>query len=169
MIKQVVIYPNDILSVVASDVDSSDYGSAVNLLPIMYDTMYASNGIGLAAPQIAISKRIVVIDVTESKQSPIGMINPVIVARSNSFIEFYEGCLSVPGVNADVLRHAEISVQYLDQSLKKCTIQASGILSVCLQHEIDHLDGKLFIDRISSEIRDELMANYTTETRNIGE
>lgn len=109
----------------------------------MAETMYAKEGVGLAAPQIGVSLRIVVIDVGEGL---IELINPEIVKSAGSGT-FREGCLSVPEIMGDVKRYSEVKVEGLDSLGKKITVKGSGLLAICLQHEIDHLDGILFIDR----------------------
>lgn len=123
----------------------------LKLMEDMLETMIAAPGIGLAAPQVGISERIIVAKVDDLEYF---LVNPRIVKKSGKEI-CYEGCLSVPGVEAPVERHKEVSVQALDKTGKPVTIDAGGLLAVVLQHEIDHLDGILFVERVSdpSEIR----------------
>ena len=118
----------------------------------MYETLYASgNGIGLAAPQVNIRKRIVVIDLkNDDKPSPITFVNPIITKFSDEKFLNQEGCLSVPEYYADVERSKEVEVEWFDESGKKIKRKLSGLLSICIQHEIDHLDGILFIDHLSA-------------------
>ena len=118
----------------------------------MYETLYASgNGIGLAAPQVDIRKRIVVIDLKEDgKSSPITFINPKIIKFSDEKFINQEGCLSVPEYYADVERAKEVEVEWFDDLGVKYKKKLSGLLSICIQHEIDHLDGILFIDHLSA-------------------
>ncbi len=118
----------------------------------MFDTLYSSgNGIGLAAPQVNILKRIVVIDLKEDgKSKPITFINPKIKNFSKDKFINKEGCLSVPEYYADVERSKEVEVEWSDESGKKYVRKLSGLLSICIQHEIDHLDGVLFIDHLSA-------------------
>ena len=118
----------------------------------MFDTLYASgNGIGLAAPQIGISKRIVVIDLREEgQQNQIVLINPKIISKSEENSINQEGCLSIPGYYADVERSNQIHAEWSDENGKKVKKKCSGLLSICIQHEIDHLDGILFIDYLSN-------------------
>lgn len=123
--------------------------SIEKLLDNMADTMYAANGIGLAAPQIGVSKRVVVVDVGEGL---LEFINPLIVERNGEDIET-EGCLSIPGVTGDVVRAAEVRVQGLDRQGKPVDIRAEGMLARALQHEIDHLEGILFIDKAKKTYR----------------
>ena len=118
----------------------------------MYETLYASgNGIGLAAPQVDIRKRIVVVDLKEDgKSSPITFINPKIIKLSDEKFINQEGCLSVPEYYADVERAKEVEVEWFDELGVKYKKKLSGLLSICIQHEIDHLDGILFIDHLSA-------------------
>ena len=118
----------------------------------MYETLYASgNGIGLAAPQVDIRKRIVVVDLKEDgKSSPITFINPKIIKLSDEKFINQEGCLSVPEYYADVERAKEVEVEWFDDFGRKNKKKLSGLLSICIQHEIDHLDGILFIDHLSA-------------------
>ena len=114
----------------------------------MFETMYAAPGIGLAASQVDVHKRFMVIDVSEAKDSQLVFVNPEIVASSGEEV-CQEGCLSVPGIFADVTRAAEITVRALDRNGKPFELATDGLLAVCIQHEIDHLDGKLFVDYLS--------------------
>jgi len=114
----------------------------------MLETMYAAPGIGLAATQVNIQQQIIVLDISEDKNSPMCLINPEIVS-ANGFEEMQEGCLSVPGIFENVERAEEITVQALDEKGKQFSCQADGLLAVCIQHEIDHLEGKLFVDYLS--------------------
>ncbi|MFK7815437.1 MAG: peptide deformylase [Gammaproteobacteria bacterium] len=114
----------------------------------MFETMYAAPGIGLAATQVNIQKQIIVIDVSEDKSEPVCLINPKIIAKDGEE-EMQEGCLSVPGIFENVRRAESITVQALDQQGVEFTQDAEGLLAVCIQHEMDHLDGKLFVDYLS--------------------
>ena len=115
----------------------------------MLETMYLENGVGLAATQVNIHQRIVVIDVSETRDQPIVVINPEIIEQSGEE-ESEEGCLSVPETNAKVKRCEFVTLQYMDIDGNTQTIEADGLLAVCIQHEMDHLKGKLFIDYLSS-------------------
>lgn len=119
------------------------------LLDDMLETMYEAPGIGLAAPQVDIMERFTVIDVTEERDQPLVLVNPVIRERSDELRVHQEGCLSIPGVFADVTRADGIEVEALDREGKPLVLRADGLLATCIQHEIDHLDGKLFIDYLS--------------------
>ena len=122
-----------------------------NLMNDMLETMYEAPGIGLAAIQIGVLKRVVVIDVSkkEGEKSPLFLVNPEIIYRSKKTSTYEEGCLSLPGQFAEIERPAECKVEYLDFNGKKKQLDAKGLLSTCIQHEIDHLNGVLFIDYLS--------------------
>lgn len=150
-LRPIVIAPDPVLKLVAKPVETVDAGIA-QLMDDMLETMYAANGIGLAAPQIGVSKRVVVVDVHEPDEprKPIKLANPEIVWVSDDDKEREEGCLSLPEHHAVVERPADIKVRYLDETGVEKIREADGLLSVCIQHEIDHLDGILFVDRISA-------------------
>ena len=118
------------------------------LVDDMLETMYAAPGIGLAAPQVNISRRVVVIDTSEHKDTPLCLINPNILSAEGRE-QMDEGCLSVPGFFETVTRAERVRVEALDRDGNPFTLDADGLLAVCIQHEIDHLDGKLFVDHIS--------------------
>ena len=126
------------------------------LMDDMLETMYAAPGIGLAGVQIGILKRLIVIDVSkdEEKKSPLFLINPEIISKSSNTSVYEEGCLSLPGYFAEIERPAECQVEYLDYHGKKKKMKASGLLATCVQHEVDHLNGILFIDYLSKLKRD---------------
>ena len=118
------------------------------LIDDMFESMYEAPGIGLAASQVDVHQRFMVIDVSEDKSRPLVFINPEITAREGDQV-YQEGCLSVPGVFADVTRSDRITVQALDRHGKSFAMDADGLLAVCIQHEMDHLVGKLFVDYLS--------------------
>lgn len=140
------------------------------LLEDMLETMYEAPGIGLAAPQIGVSRRLVVLDVAERdaededapppEPRPMRLVNPEIVWASDAMSTYEEGCLSIPDYFADVERPAAVRVRYLDETGAPCEIEADGLLATCLQHEIDHLDGVLFIDHISRLKRDRVTKKF---------
>lgn len=130
------------------------------LLDEMLATMYAADGVGLAAPQIGISRRIIVVDVHDPEVPAFGLINPRIVEYSEDLDRAEEGCLSIPGLRDIVERPARVVVEGLDRSGQPCRIEADGLLARALQHEIDHLDGILFIDRLSPLKRKMLLAKW---------
>jgi peptide deformylase len=118
------------------------------LIDDMFETMYAAPGIGLAATQVNVHKRLLVLDVSESRKEPLALINPQILSR-DGVEETEEGCLSVPGIYDKVTRAERIRVRALDRNGRQIELDADGLLAVCIQHEIDHLDGKLFVDYLS--------------------
>jgi peptide deformylase len=125
------------------------------LVADMLETMYAAPGIGLAATQVNVQKRIVVMDVSEEKNQPLVFINPTLLEREGEG-ESEEGCLSVPGFYETVRRAERVRVSALDRDGEPFELDASGLLAVCIQHEIDHLDGKLFVDYLSALKRDRI-------------
>ena len=126
-------------------------GEIRTLIEDMLETMYDADGVGLAAPQIGVSLNVVVIDVAqkEGKNEPQAFLNPKIVWASDETAKFEEGCLSVPEIWDDVERPARIKAEYLDRDGSKQVLEADGLLATCLQHEMDHLNGILFIDHLS--------------------
>jgi peptide deformylase len=152
-------YPEKILKKKALPVD--DAGTVKSLIDDMVETMYAAPGIGLAAPQVGVSVRLVVIDVSvREEQTPlIVLINPEIV-EADGFLDAEEGCLSVPEYYATVKRAERVVVRGLDREGKPVQFQAGGILARALQHEIDHLDGVLFVDRLSAIKREFFKKRY---------
>ena len=132
-------------------VDMVDAGVR-QLMDDMLETMYDAPGIGLAAPQVGVLKRVVVLDIDreDTKTGPLFMANPEIVAASDEDVSYEEGCLSVPDHYSDVVRPAKVTVRYLDRDGKQQDLACDGLLATCVQHEIDHLDGVLFIDHISA-------------------
>ena len=130
----------------------------------MLETMYAAPGIGLAASQVDVHQRFMVIDVSEEKNAPRVFINPEIVSRRGEEV-CQEGCLSVPGIYADVKRSEYILVRALDRYGAPFEIDADGLLAVCIQHEMDHLDGKLFVDYLSPLKRDMVKRKLAKQRR----
>jgi peptide deformylase len=120
----------------------------------MLQTMYSSNGIGLAAPQVAINKQLIVIDCEPENPAnpPLVLINPQIIGNSREFCKFEEGCLSIPGVYLEVTRPEAIEVSFKDEQGRPRKIQASGLLARVIQHEMDHLNGVLFVDRVDNSL-----------------
>jgi peptide deformylase len=141
-------FPDPRLRSIAKPVLNVD-DSIRQLVRDMFETMYNAPGVGLAAPQVNVHKRVVVIDVTEDKSQPLVFVNPEITLLSDQLSEYDEGCLSVPGFYETVVRPENISVSALDQNGKPFTMTPTGLLAVCIQHELDHLNGKLFVDHIS--------------------
>lgn len=126
------------------------------LIDNMLETMYQAPGVGLAATQINVHQRVVVIDVSEDQSQPLVFINPEITVLDQNLSEYDEGCLSVPGFYETVSRPEHIRVTALDRSGQSFAIEPQGLLAVCIQHEVDHLNGKLFVDHISNLKRDRI-------------
>lgn len=156
MIREIVIYPDKRLKQISKEVTSFD-GALHNLLDDMYDTMCANNGVGLASIQVGVDSRVLIINVPievaegehdQPKENTLEIINPNIVEKNGTEI-FQEGCLSVPGVYEDIQRAKSIKLEYQDRFGDRHTIEDESFLSIALQHEIDHLDGKVFIEKLS--------------------
>jgi len=149
-LRQILIEPNAILREKSLPVDRVDE-NLKKLMDDMLETMYAAPGIGLAAIQIGVPKRVIVLDIEykEGKKNPIFFINPEIVDKSKNNLSYEEGCLSVPGQFAEISRPAKCHLKYINYYGKKKEIQATGMLATCIQHEMDHLEGILFIDYLS--------------------
>ena len=146
---EVLHFPDKRLRKIAEPVKKVD-NEIKNIIEQMFFTMYEEKGIGLAATQVNIHKRIIVIDVSENKDKKIFLINPEIISLSDDIDTMEEGCLSVPGFYETVSRPKTVKVSSLNYDGKQIEIEANGLLSTCIQHEIDHLNGKLFVDHISS-------------------
>jgi len=146
-ILDILHYPDPRLRTQARPVETVD-AELRQLVDDMFETMYAAPGIGLAATQVNVHKRVVVIDVSEEKNQPLVFINPEIVSKEG-VEEMQEGCLSVPGYYDLVQRADRVKVRALDRDGNPFELEADGLLAVCIQHEIDHLDGKLFVDYLS--------------------
>ncbi|NMP17853.1 peptide deformylase [Thalassotalea sp. Y01] len=131
----------------------------------MFETMYAENGVGLAATQVDIHQRIVVIDVSEDKSEPIVLINPQITEHSGDIMINEEGCLSVPGSYAKVERNTEVTVNAINKDGEAFELDASELLAICIQHELDHLKGVLFIDYLSPLKRQRIKAKLEKAAR----
>lgn len=145
---EILEYPDPRLRTVAVRIDKVD--DALRTLALdMIETMYEAPGIGLAASQINVHRRLVVIDVSEQQDAPLILINPEYVV-TGAPMEYQEGCLSVPGYYENVTRFDKIQVSALNEQGKALAFEATDLLAICIQHEIDHLDGKLFVDYLSS-------------------
>lgn len=151
----IVLHPNPVLRKKARPVQKIN-ASVKKLIEDMVETMYDAPGIGLAAPQVGVSKRIIVVDVRDGKTGLLKLINPEIV-HAEGRITWTEGCLSIPGYVGDVDRFKKVKVTALDEDGRRVWIEAEDLLAVCLQHEIDHLDGVLYIDKARNvrEVKDE--------------
>ncbi len=143
-------FPDPRLRTRAATVDAAQVPTPEfqKLLDDTFETMYEAPGIGLAASQVDVHQRFMVIDVSEGKDAPMVYINPEITARDGDQV-YQEGCLSVPGIFADVTRANRITVRYLDRQARQQELTTEGLLAVCIQHEMDHLEGKLFVDYLS--------------------
>jgi peptide deformylase len=130
------------------------------LIEDMFDTMYAEDGVGLAAPQVGVSARVIVIDPREPDITPFALVNPEIVAVSEDVERGEEGCLSIPGLKEIVERPWAVQVRGLDRDGRRIAVEAEGLLARILQHEVDHLDGILFLDRVSPLKRKLLMSRW---------
>jgi peptide deformylase len=162
----ILVVPDPILKARARQVATADMEKARTLVPRMFATMYAAPGIGLAAPQVGVALRIAVIDLmANDKSAPYVLINPEVIARSDELATREEGCLSLPGQYADVTRPARVTIRYLDIEGAKRQIDAEGLLSACMQHEIDHLDGVLFVDHLSALKRNMILRRQAKELR----
>ena len=149
-VKTILTEPNKLLRQISVTVEKVGDDER-NLMDDMLDTMYAAPGIGLAAIQIGIPKRIIVMDIgrDKEKKEPMYFINPVIKNKNSEKAIYEEGCLSVPDQFAEIERPSKCEVEYLDYSGKKQLLKADGLLATCIQHEMDHLEGILFIDYLS--------------------
>jgi peptide deformylase len=162
----ILIAPNLILKARARPVRTADADSVRDLIPRLFATMYEAPGIGLAAPQIGESLRLIVIDLMpHERKQPFSLINPEIVAASEELATREEGCLSLPGQYAEITRPARVKVRYLDETGAKREMEGDGLLAACLQHEIDHLDGVLFVDHLSALKRNMIMRRLAKEQR----
>jgi len=156
MVKEIVVYPDKRLKLISKEVEVFN-GALHDLLDDMYETMRAKNGVGLAAIQVGVDQRVLIINVPleveegehdQPKENTLEMINPVIVEKDGTE-KFQEGCLSIPGVYEDIERAKHVKVEYLDRDGNKQLVEDDGFLAVAMQHEIDHLDGKVFIEKLS--------------------
>jgi peptide deformylase len=161
-------YPDPRLHTVARPVAEVD-ARIGRLVEDLIDTMYASDGIGLAATQVDVHERVIVMDVSESRDKPLVLINPEITWRSDDMVMAEEGCLSVPTFYDSVQRHARVNVRAQDRSGQPFDLEAAELLAVCVQHEMDHLLGKVFVDYLSllkrSRIRSKLLKRQREERR----
>jgi peptide deformylase len=146
-IRKILYLPDSRLRTVAKPVETFDY-KLQELIEDMFDTMYHARGVGLAAPQIGVGLRLSVIDIVGDKSEQLVIINPEILSAEGQK-EYDEGCLSVPGAYDTVIRADKVKVKALDRNGKPFELEADGLLGECLQHEIDHLNGKLFVDLLS--------------------
>lgn len=157
---KIIKYPNPVLSKKCQEVTEFN-AEIVSTLNEMYNIMYDGNGIGLAAPQVGISKRMIVVDIrNEEAPQVFKMINPKIIRKSSDMVESEEGCLSLPGIRATIVRYEWVDVAYIDENFKEQVVKADDLLAICLQHELDHLDGKLYIDRLKRNEKSKIIKEY---------
>jgi peptide deformylase len=157
-------YPDPRLHTVAKPVKEVD-GRVRRLVDDMLETMYAADGVGLAATQVDVHERVIVIDTSETRDDPWVLINPEIVERSEEMSFSDEGCLSVPQIYDKVKRHARVTVRALGRDGQPVEFAADGLLSVCVQHEMDHLVGKVFVEYLSALKRDRIKTKMLKKTR----
>tara|TARA_B100000123_G_C25619964_1_gene379677 strand:- start:78 stop:602 length:525 start_codon:yes stop_codon:yes gene_type:complete len=166
-IKKILTEPNKILRQKSQPVDKVTKDEQI-LMDDMLETMYHANGIGLAAIQIGIPKRIIVMDIVKNgeKKNPMYFVNPVIKNKNKETSTYEEGCLSVPNQFAEVDRPATCEVEYLDYNGEKKILKANGLLATCIQHEMDHLEGILFIDYLSKLKKSMIIKKLSKQKRN---
>ena len=163
---KILEFPNPNLRKIAVPVTSFD-NDLKCLIDNMFETMYEANGIGLAATQVDVHKRLLVLDVSEERNDPQVFVNPTIDVIESELSDYDEGCLSVPGFYETVSRPKKIKGSAQDKEGSQFEIEADGVLSVCIQHEIDHLDGKLFVDYLSSLKRNRIKDKLQKEQKSI--
>ena len=162
----ILIAPHPLLRAKARRVGPADADAVRALLPRMFAAMYAAPGIGLAAPQVGSPLRLAVVDLMpDDKPAPMALINPEVAAVSEALAVREEGCLSLPGQYADVSRPARIRVRYEDETGARRELDADGLLAACLQHEIDHLGGVLFVDHLSPLKRNMLLRKLAKDMK----
>tara|TARA_B110000438_G_C15721373_1_gene609987 strand:+ start:382 stop:903 length:522 start_codon:yes stop_codon:yes gene_type:complete len=168
MKRKIIIEPDPILRKKCDPLEKVDDDTR-KVLSEMLETMYDAPGIGLAAVQIGILKRLVVIDLSkdEEKKNPLFLINPVITQRSKTTSIYEEGCLSLPGQFAEIERPSECFLEYIDYNGKEQELKADGLLATCIQHEVDHLNGILFIDYLSKLKKDMIIKKLVKQKKEI--
>jgi peptide deformylase len=157
-------YPDPRLHTVAKPVTQVD-DRIRQLVDDMLETMYAADGVGLAATQVDVHERVIVIDTSDARNDPHVLINPELIAQSEEMSFGDEGCLSVPAIYDKVPRHARVTVRALNRAGESHEFEAEGLLSVCVQHEMDHLMGKVFVEYLSALKRDRIKSKMLKKTR----
>ena len=166
-VKEIITVPDETLKKISDPVEKIGINEK-KLINDLFETMYVSNGIGLAAVQIGILKRILVVDVStkDEKNQPIVLINPVITNLSDDTSVYEEGCLSIPETFIEIERPIICEVEYIDEKGSKKNLECDGLLSTCIQHEINHLDGKLIIDHLSKLKKDFIIKKISKIKKN---
>ncbi len=166
-LKEIITVPNEILKKISDPIEKIGINEK-KLIGDLFHTMYNSNGIGLAAVQIGILKRVLVVDVSnkEEKKQPIALINPVIKNLSDETSVYEEGCLSIPETFIEIERPKICEVEYINDMGEKKILKCDGLLSTCIQHEINHLDGKLIIDHLSKLKKDFIIKKISKIKKN---
>ena len=166
-IKEIITVPNEILKKVSEPIEKVDINEK-KLIRDLFDTMYNSNGIGLAAVQVGVLKRVLVVDVSSEneKRKPIALINPLIKNLSEDTSVYEEGCLSIPETFIEIERPKICEVEYIDETGSKKILKCDGLLSTCVQHEINHLDGRLIIDHLSKLKKDFIIKKISKIKKN---
>jgi len=166
-IKDIIIVPDDTLKKISDPIENVGVNEK-KLIGDLFETMYNSNGIGLAAVQVGILKRILVIDVSgkDERKKPLSFINPVIKKTSDETSIYEEGCLSIPNTFIEIERPKVCEVEFIDINGKVKNLKCDGLLSTCIQHEINHLDGKLIIDNLSKLKRDLIVKKISKTQKN---
>ena len=163
-ILNILEFPDPRLRTIAKPVAEVD-DSVRKLIDDMFETMYAAPGIGLAATQVNVHKRVVVMDLSEDKSEPLVFINPEFESLTEQMDQYQEGCLSVPGFYENVDRPQKVKIKALDRDGQPFELIAEGLLAVCIQHECDHLNGKLFVDYLSALKRDRIKKKLEKQHR----
>jgi peptide deformylase len=163
-ILNILRYPDARLHTVAKPVTAVDERIRT-LVDDMLETMYAAEGVGLAATQVDVHERVIVMDTSEGRDEPRVLINPELVAQSDNWVEGEEGCLSVPAIYDKVPRHAKVTVRALGRDGQPHEFEAEGLLAVCVQHEMDHLMGKVFVEYLSPLKRERIKSKMVKKTR----
>jgi peptide deformylase len=162
-ILDILVYPDQRLRTVAKPVEVVD-NTIQTLVDDMIETMYDANGIGLAATQVNVHKQVIVMDISETRDQPMVLINPKIIALDGEQV-YDEGCLSIPEYHAPVKRAAQLTLTALDREGEICQIEADELLAVCIQHEMDHLKGKVFVDYLSRLKQDRVRKKLLKQQR----
>jgi peptide deformylase len=158
-LREIELLGSDVLRTPGEEIVQVD-DEVRTLIDDMFETMRAAEGIGLAAPQVGVSRRVLVVDLHDEEMPPLALVNPRVVESSRARERAEEGCLSVPGVVAVVERPSSVTVEALDRDGAPLRIEADDLLARCIQHEVDHLDGVLFLDRVGALKRDMLVRKW---------